>query len=249
MGSFGYELPSRAIRKVFYREGDHLAFVESPVIDRVVFWGAGGQAKVLRELLGKGGPQLVALFDNDPALPSPWSDVPLYRGREGFEQWKSQQPTLEGIGCLVAIGGQRGGDRVRLQRELVSEGLTPLVARHRTAFIAESAALSLGCQILAQAVVGVEAVLGEACIVNTAATVDHECRLGAGVHVCPGAHVAGLVTIGDHVMIGTGAVILPRVRLGDGAVIGAGAVVTRDVPAGACVVGNPAHPLARKEPR
>jgi sugar O-acyltransferase (sialic acid O-acetyltransferase NeuD family) len=217
------------------------------VIDAVIFWGAGGQAKVLRELLGPDGPRLVALFDNDPALSSPWPDVPFYGGLAGFQRWKAGQTALDAVGCLVAIGGQRGGDRVRLQRELAAAGLIPLVARHPTAFVAASATLALGCQILAHAVVGVEATLGEACIVNTAATVDHECRLGDGVHVGPGAHLAGMVSVGDNVFIGTGAIVLPRVRLGDGAIIGAGAVVTRDVPAGASVVGNPARPHRRKE--
>lgn len=49
------------------------------------------------------------------------------------------------------------------------------------------------------------------------------------------------VSIGRNVWIGGGAVILPGVTIGDDAIVGAGAVVTRDVPAGATVVGNPAR--------
>ncbi|MFC3127825.1 sugar O-acetyltransferase [Coralloluteibacterium stylophorae] len=49
------------------------------------------------------------------------------------------------------------------------------------------------------------------------------------------------VSIGADVWIGGGAIILPGVRIGDGATIGAGAVVTRDVPAGATAMGNPAR--------
>lgn len=51
------------------------------------------------------------------------------------------------------------------------------------------------------------------------------------------------VRIGNDVWIGGGAILLPGVNVGDGAVIGAGSVVTRDVPAGAIVVGNPARAL------
>lgn len=50
------------------------------------------------------------------------------------------------------------------------------------------------------------------------------------------------VVIGANVWIGGGAIILPGVTIGDDAIIGAASVVTRDVPAGATVMGNPARP-------
>ena len=48
----------------------------------------------------------------------------------------------------------------------------------------------------------------------------------------------------DRAAIGSGAVILGGVRIGAGALVGAGAVVTKDVPAGATVVGSPARAAA-----
>jgi maltose O-acetyltransferase len=49
------------------------------------------------------------------------------------------------------------------------------------------------------------------------------------------------IHIGRNVWIGGGAIILPGISIGDDATVGAGAVVTRNVPANATVVGNPAR--------
>jgi maltose O-acetyltransferase len=78
-------------------------------------------------------------------------------------------------------------------------------------------------------------------------------QIGPGVQILaadhprdPAGRATGLesgrpVRIGRNVWIGAGALILPGVSVGDDALVGAGSVVTRDVPAGATVVGNPAR--------
>jgi sugar O-acyltransferase (sialic acid O-acetyltransferase NeuD family) len=205
----------------------------------IVFWGATGQAKVLKECVSDDF-ELVALFDNDVNVASNFPGIPIFHGSSGFEGWRAQNPSSD-ISFLVAIGGDKGRDRLAIHDVLVAHGLTPVNAIHRSSFVAPDAKLGPGCQVLANATVCVGAVLGRVAIVNTAASVDHECRIGDGVHIAPGAMLAGQVSVGDFTMIGTGAVILPRVTIGRNVRVGAGSVVLEDVPSDRTVYGNPAR--------
>lgn len=56
------------------------------------------------------------------------------------------------------------------------------------------------------------------------------------------------VIIGHDVWIGHGVIVLPGRSIGTGAVVGAGAVVTKDVPAYAVAVGNPACTVRQRFP-
>lgn len=210
--------------------------------DRFVIWGASGHAKVLRDCLDKHRCRVIALFDNDINITSPFSDVPLYYKETEFEKWVESYLSSK-ISFMVAIGGARGRDRLNIQIYLKDKGLKPYTVFHKTSYVAQDCYIGEGSQVLANTTVCVEVKIGKACIVNTAATIDHECGLGDGVHICPGAHLAGCVSVGDFAMVGTGAVVLPRIKIGEGAVVGAGAVVTKDVLPYSKVVGNPARVL------
>lgn len=97
--------------------------------------------------------------------------------------------------------------------------------------------------------------LNTGCVILDSAPVHigHRCMIGPGVQIYCADHHRDVtlrrqgieralpVTLGDDVWIGGGAILLPGVRVGAAAIIGAGSVVTKDVPAGARVVGNPAR--------
>lgn len=206
-----------------------------------VIWGCAGHAKVLVSLIESQGGQVIAFFDNRE-VPSILPGVPVYFGETGFNKWIKEAKSLLNVTGLVAIGGHRGEDRIKIQNIFRASGLelNPLI--HPTAFVCKTATLGEGSQVLAQAVVAADSKLGAACIINHKASVDHECVIGNGVHLAPGATVCGCVTVGDNVMIGAGSVILPRLIIGRDSIIGAGAVVTKDVPARSVIVGNPGRP-------
>ena len=210
------------------------------MLKRIVFWGATGHAKVLHELMQDLGYVLVALFDNNPDTLAPFPGVEIYHGEKGFREWRSRNENLETF-CLVAIGGERGRDRVGILNFLTQNGVRPIIAVHPTASVAHSSILSAGCQVLANATISSSVLVGEASIINTASSVDHESVLGRGVHIGPGATLAGCVRVGDYSFIGAGAVVLPRIKVGSDVIVGAGSVVTKDIPDRKVAFGNPAR--------
>ena len=209
------------------------------VAKRFVCWGAGGHARVIADLLACYQDRMVALIDGHVGQ-SPMAEVPLLQGLPDLDRWLALQEAGTDLFGAVAIG-RCGPDRMNCLQALQARGMTTPALLHPGASVSRFCSIGPGSHILAQAVVAAAAQIGAACIVNHRASVDHECVLDEGVHVAPGATLCGCVQIGKNVFVGAGAVILPRLQVGEGAVIGAGAVVTRDVPAGAIVVGNPAR--------
>jgi maltose O-acetyltransferase len=88
-------------------------------------------------------------------------------------------------------------------------------------------------------------------------TIGADCQIGPNVQLLTPTHptdsqprrdkleAARPITIGDNVWLGGGAIVLPGVTIGENTVIGAGAVVSRDMPANAVAVGNPARVIRR----
>jgi len=118
------------------------------------------------------------------------------------------------------------------------------------------ACIGTGCTIgshcnIHRAVLGDRVVIQTGCHITCGVVIEDDVFVGPGVvtlndrlrggplsfpRICRGARVGG------------GSVLLPGVVIGAGALVGAGSVVTRDVPAGAIIVGNPAREQLRRTP-
>lgn len=212
----------------------------SRLYPRVILWGGTGQSKVVRPIIEYYGSKVVAVFDDNPKLSAPFSDIPLYYGRKGFEKWIKSEKRRD-LGFCIAIGNPHGGTRIKIHKWLVKKGLKPTTIVHPDVQIAHNAIIGDGCQFMAGAIVNPQAHLGIQCIINTNASVDHECILEDGVELAPAATLCGHVNIGKNSWICAGATVLTKITIGADSTVGAGAVVIKDVPDGITVVGVPAN--------
>lgn len=95
--------------------------------------------------------------------------------------------------------------------------------------------INAGCKIQDQGGVSI----GDDCLIGhnaVIASLNHDIAPERRADMIPAP-----VTIGRNVWIGANVTILPGVSIGDDAVLAAACVVTKDVPAGAVVVGAPAR--------
>jgi acetyltransferase-like isoleucine patch superfamily enzyme len=154
-------------------------------------------------------------------------------------------PTVIGAGCLirshtVIYAGNTIGSRLQtghstLIREEnvigdnVSIGSQSVVEHHVT--------IGNGVRLHTRVFVPEYSVLEDGCWLGPGVMVTNaRYPISAGVkESLIGAH------IGRSAVIGAAAVLLPGVQIGERALVGAGAVVTKNVPARAVVVGNPAR--------
>jgi UDP-perosamine 4-acetyltransferase len=148
---------------------------------------------------------------------------------------------LEGV--LLGFGAAQG--REPIVEAVEAAGLALPTVVHASAYVAPSARLADGVQVLPRASVGPNARIGRGGLVNTGAIVEHDAIVEDYSVVDPGAVLTGRVRIGRSVEVGSGAVLIPDVEVGSGATVGAGAVVIRSVAAGQTVVGVPARPVDR----
>jgi sugar O-acyltransferase (sialic acid O-acetyltransferase NeuD family) len=198
----------------------------------LIFYGAGGHARVAIEAARAAGLKPALVIDDKPTatelLGAPvaaassvkWQDYGRFR-------------------FVVTVGDN--ATRARLFEELRRLGGTPETVVHPFSWISPSAKIGAGTVVFGGVVVNANAVIGENCILNTGCSVDHDGKVGSHSHLCPGVRLAGTVSVGERTMLGTGSCCIPGIVIGSDALVGAGSVVVRNVPDKCKAMGNPAR--------
>lgn len=184
--------------------------------------------------------ELVFVDDNPPS--------PNVNGQRAlsYSEWLSEPADARYMSIAIA----NGRVREKLAERCFADGVSFIEVRAANVMQMDNVSIGEGAILCPFVTLTSNIRIGRHFHANLYSYVEHDCVIGDFVTFAPGVMCNGNVTIEDHAYIGAGAMIRqgrpgkPLV-IGRGATVGMGAVVTKDVPAGATVVGNPARPMVK----
>lgn len=181
--------------------------------------GAGGHGRSVAEIVAVSDAwRFVGFVDDTVPRSAPGSAWPVIGATGELAACRSVAEF-----AIVAIGNN--AVRERLQHQLIDLGFTIASAIHRSAIVAPSARVGIGCAVMAGTVIGTEATLGDGVIVNSGAVVDHHCNVQDYAHLGTNACMAGGSVLGRGAWMQAGSALGYGVQVPAGTVLNVGQTV------------------------
>ena len=203
----------------------------------VIIIGAGDHAKVLLDILLEQDVTVIGLTDKSISKGTCIYGVPVIGDDSEILKYKTDE-----IELINGIGSVRNTSiRQKVFSSLKEKGYFFRSVIHEASIVSKRAKLGEGVQLLAGAIVNIEAEIDDNTIINTKTSIDHGCVIGKHCHIAPGCSFSGCVKVGEGTHVGTGTSIIQGINIGKNVLIGAGSVVISDVSDNEKAFGVPAR--------
>ena len=148
----------------------------------MILYGAGGQAKVIYDLILSNNHLLEYLVDDHPNESFP-HHLKIYRPlKENIENKK----------LIIAIGDNVIREQIYHK---IKDWCTFETIQHSSAYVSRFSTVGEGTVVMPQVCINAEVTIGKHCIINTACTIEHDCVIEDFVHISPKASLAGNITV------------------------------------------------------
>ena len=195
-------------------------------------YGAGGHARVIRDIVELSGGVIEGFIDDDCLL----------KEKDGL-------PVIHEVpsGCdlILAIGDSSA--RYELAKRLERLNVSFCTAIHPNAIISPYAKIGEGSVIMPGVVVNAFVEIGKHCVINTCSSVDHETIIGDYANICPHTVICGQCVVGVGTNVCAGSVVIQSMKIGDWSIVGAGSLVRHNVSSGVVVVGDDCHEIRKNK--
>jgi len=210
---------------------------------RVVILGGAGDGSVVAEAMkqaeASGSSDRLIGFLNDTML----AGEEIYGAPilGNLEKWKELDGDVHFAWALQRVGLM--AERVERLRQLAIPESRFVSVRHPQSVVASTTRIGAGSFIASFVTVQPMAVVGPFASIRAGANIGHHAEIGPHGYVGPNATMCGHARLETGACLSPNAVLLEHRTLGQYAIAGIGSAVTKDVPAGAVVMGNPARQI------